>query len=58
MKVVDDGLGKKELDKAFTGKGKIVNSEFLNGLEISEAKDRIINELEKKGVGLKKLYIV
>ena len=54
LKVVDDGLGKKELDKAFTGKGKIVNSEFLNGLEISEAKDRIINELEKKGVGLKK----
>jgi len=54
LKVVDDGLGNKELNKAFTGKGKIVNSEFLNGLEISEAKDRIINELEKKGVGLKK----
>ena len=37
--------------------GKIINSEFLNGLDINEAKNKIINEIEKLKIGRKKLYL-
>ena len=33
--------------------GKIINSEFLNGLDINEAKNKIINEIEKLKIGKK-----
>lgn len=39
--------------KAYTGQGPAINSEFLNGLEIEDAKKKIISFLEKKGVGKK-----
>jgi leucyl-tRNA synthetase len=39
--------------KAYTGEGPAINSDFLNGLEIEEAKAKIIEWLEKKGVGKK-----
>ncbi len=51
--VVSDG-SKTELKKAFVGAGKLVNSEFLNGLDIEKAKSKIISEIEKKGVGKSK----
>lgn len=35
--------------------GVLVNSEFLNGLKVEEAKNRIISELEKQGKGNKKI---
>lgn len=38
-------------DKAFTEDGEHVNSEFLNGLNNEEAKQRIIEELEREGLG-------
>ena len=38
-RVVSDEKGDKELQEAFTGEGKIINSEFLNGLEINKAKE-------------------
>ena len=41
--------------KAYTEDGIIINSEFLNGLNIDEAKESIINEIEKKGIGKKKI---
>ncbi len=41
--------------KAYTEDGIIINSEFLNGLNIDEAKEKIINEIEKKGIGKKKI---
>ncbi len=38
-------------DEAYTGEGSLINSSFLNGLKIAEAKEKIINELEKIKIG-------
>ncbi len=38
---------------AWTGSGKVINSDFLNGMEVEEAKDAMIRWLEEKGVGKK-----
>ncbi|MDA0378354.1 MAG: leucine--tRNA ligase, partial [Bacteroidetes bacterium] len=37
--------------KAFTGDGPAINSDFLNGLKVKEAKARMIDWLEKEGKG-------
>ncbi|MEQ8523395.1 leucine--tRNA ligase [Gracilimonas sp.] len=39
--------------KAYTGEGAAINSDFLNGLNIKEAKKKIITWLEDKGAGTK-----
>ncbi|MDZ7715294.1 MAG: class I tRNA ligase family protein [Balneolaceae bacterium] len=39
--------------KAYTGEGEAINSDFLNGLGIEEAKETIIELLEDKGAGKK-----
>lgn len=39
--------------KAYTGDGKAINSKFLNGLDVEEAKQKIIVWLEEKGTGKK-----
>lgn len=39
--------------KAFTGDGPSINSDFLDGLYIEEAKEAIIERLEKEGTGKK-----
>ena len=44
----------KPLKEAYIGNGKIINSEFLNGLDIVEAKSKIIDKIEKKKIGIKK----
>ena len=44
------------LEEAYTGDGKIVNSDFLDNLEISEAKTKIIEVIEKKKIGKKKIF--
>ena len=49
VKVVSGG--KEKLNQAYTGDGKIINSDFLNGLNISDAKKRVISEIEKKSLG-------
>ncbi len=41
-------------DKAFTDEGIVINSEFLNDLTTSEAKDKIISIIEEKKLGKKK----
>ncbi|MCF3948148.1 leucine--tRNA ligase [Acidiphilium sp. AL] len=38
-------------DKAFIGDGLIVNSGFLDGLDVQAAKSRVIAELEARGLG-------
>ncbi|MCR9212854.1 MAG: leucine--tRNA ligase [Proteobacteria bacterium] len=38
-------------NEAYTGPGKIINSDFLNGLEIESAKTEIIGRLEELGKG-------
>ena len=55
-KVVSDGK-EQALKEAYTGNGKLINSNFLNGLDIVNAKKKIIDELEKKNLGKKKLYL-
>ena len=37
------------------GNGKIINSDFLNGLDISKAKEKIVSEIEKKEIGKKRI---
>jgi leucyl-tRNA synthetase len=41
--------------KAYLGDGPAINSEFLNGLEVVDAKRKIIDWLEAKGVGVRKV---
>ena len=43
------------LKEAFTGDGIHINSDFLNGLGKQEAIDKMINWLEEKGIGTKKV---
>ena len=39
--------------EAYVGEGKAINSDFLNGLEITEAKEKMIEWLEKNNAGTK-----
>jgi len=45
---------KKIIDEAFVGEGFLVNSNFLDGLDIQTAKSKIISFLESKGLGKQK----
>ena len=45
----------KKMKQAYTGDGKIINSEFLNNLKIEEAKKRIVDEIERQKIGKKKI---
>ena len=42
-------------DEAYTGDGFLINSDFLNNLKVSEAKEKIVNEIEKRKIGKKKI---
>jgi len=53
IKVVSN-KDEKPLAEAYTGTGKMINSDFLNGLDIDRAKNKIIEEIEKKQLGQKK----
>ena len=53
IRVVSDGK-EEDLNKAFTGIGRIINSDFLNNLDISQAKEKITQEIEKTGIGKRK----
>ncbi len=52
--VSKDNNEDKDLKEAYTDRGKIINSEFLNNLEIEKAKEKIIFEIEKRKIGKKK----
>ena len=54
IKVVDDGQSHSEMFEAFTENGSIINSDFLNGLNVTAAKDKIIKMIESKKIGKKK----
>ena len=54
IKVVEDKDNKADPIEAFVGQGKIINSEFLNGLSISQAKENIIDRFEKMKIGKRK----
>ena len=53
LRVVSNGKD-NILKEAYIGSGKLVNSNFLNGLEVVKAKDKIIDEIEKKNIGKRK----
>ena len=59
IKVVSDNNNSKnkpqDLEKAYTGDGYLINSEFLNGLTVELAKEKIIKEIEKLRIGQKKI---
>ncbi len=46
-----DGSGTSVSDAAYTGDGKLVNSNFLDGLNVDAAEARIIAWLEEKNLG-------
>ena len=58
IKVVSDKnnseVGEK-MKESYTGSGKIINSDFLNGLNVDEAKKTIIDKIEKEKIGEKKI---
>ncbi|RMH66529.1 MAG: leucine--tRNA ligase [Calditrichaeota bacterium] len=41
--------------KAYTGDGIAINSSFLNGLKVNEAKEKMIQYLEENGLGKRKI---
>ncbi len=53
IKVVSDKQ-EEELKEAYTGDGIIINSQFLNDLNVKNAKEKIIKEIEKRGIGKSK----
>ena len=55
IKVVSNRDNDKDLKEAYLGDGKIINSEFLNGLSVEKGKERIIKEVEKIKIGTKKI---
>ena len=52
--VSNESNNKLNLKEAYTGLGKIINSEFLDGLSIDEAKKLIIKKIEEKNLGKSK----
>ena len=54
IKVVSDGKKDSILNEAYTGTGKIINSDFLNDLSVSSAKEKIINQIEVINAGKRK----
>lgn len=57
LPIVEVVAGGNVNEAAFTNTttGKLVNSDFLNGLEVAEAKVKILEWLNKKGIGTKKV---
>ena len=54
LKVVSDEQKETQLEKAFTGTGNLINSDFLNGLDVESAKKIIIEKIEEQKIGEKK----
>ncbi|MDO5520436.1 MAG: leucine--tRNA ligase, partial [bacterium] len=54
IEVVAGGEDVQEAAFTNTSTGKLVNSDFLNGLEVKDAKEKMIEFLTEKGIGEKK----
>ena len=55
IEVVEGGGNVQEEVFTDVATGKLVNSDFLNGLEVAKAKEKIIAYLEEKGIGTAKV---
>ena len=53
IEVISDGKN-EELKEAYTGDGKLINSDFLNGLDVKSAKEKMIEFLVENDIGNKK----
>ena len=53
--VKPENNNEKVLNSAYIGDGKIINSDFLNNLTVSQAKEKILIEIEKKEIGKKRV---
>ncbi len=52
--VVSSSEKQSVLKEAYTGGGKLINSFFLDGLDVNIAKEKIINKIVEKKIGYKK----
>jgi len=59
IEVVTDNVNKpkdfKKINVAYTLDGNLINSDFLNGLDVENAKKKIIEVIENKNIGQKKI---
>lgn len=53
--IINDAQKLTETEADPTKEGKIINSDFLNGLSPEEAMERGIDEVEKQGIGVRKV---
>ncbi len=53
--VADQDDENKDLSEAYTGQGKLINSNFLNGLSVENAKKLIIEKVEELKIGKKRV---
>lgn len=51
----DEGQTTTPLSAAYTGPGTIINSDFLNGLSVEDARNRALDEIEKRKLGERKI---
>ncbi len=54
IQVVAEGGGQKTLTEAYTGDGTLINSGFLTGMTVEQAKEAAINKLVELGIGEKR----
>ncbi len=55
IEVVAGGENVNEAAYTDVATGKLINSGFLDGLEVADAKEKMINYLEEKGIGKRKV---
>ena len=46
-----------KLSEAYTGDGTLINSDFLNGLNVNRSKNKNNKKIEKNKIGKKKLHL-
>ncbi len=52
--VVSNDSKEHEIHEAYTGNGKLINSDFLNGLDIESAKKKVIEKIKLNKIGKSK----
>jgi leucyl-tRNA synthetase len=55
LQVIKNKKISEDLNEAYTGEGELINSDFLNGMSVEEAKKCIITKLEELELGKKEI---
>jgi len=53
--VKSENTNEETMSSAYTGDGTIINSDFLNNLTVPKAKEKIVNKIESKKIGKKRI---